>query len=302
MRKSQSFTNEERRLADIARKVAMNQNVLYHGTRYPQSILRAGVLFTPYPGEPKISFTRSPEVAAYFAVMKRFNDEGRGAILVFDRDSLHSRHRMELARSDTGWGYEAEEEIWENITDLSKHLVGLVSELKTFCSLRHRLRSRLFGMHTDNRLRELRLPVPSWCRRPAEMEETSRKQMRATKALNACLDIETVAEQVGLRPDTVRRLARDLRHPDREWNLGGILLSWGLMDRRKLHQKTRHQLVPLRIKLSNGMSAIPVGADRIEALMMYPGKSQGAVMKTLRQELPDLINALVAANDYRRHE
>ncbi len=43
------YTKEERQLAGLARKMAMQQNVLYHGTRYAQSILRTGVLFTSDP-------------------------------------------------------------------------------------------------------------------------------------------------------------------------------------------------------------------------------------------------------------
>jgi hypothetical protein len=80
MRAPLNYRNEERHLAGLARKMAMNRNVLYHGTRYARSILRSGVLFTAYPGKPKVAFTRSPEVAAYWALMERFNDEGRGAI------------------------------------------------------------------------------------------------------------------------------------------------------------------------------------------------------------------------------
>lgn len=189
MRASQRFTKEERILADIARKVARDQNVLCHGTRYAQSILRAGVLFTPYPGEPKISFTRSPEVAAYFAMLDRFNDEGSGAILVFDRDSLHSRHKIKLVRSDTGWGHEAEEEIWDDIPDVAKHLVGLISEPRKSCSVRHRLRSRFFSMQTDKRLRELGLPVPAWCRRPAQLETNLKRHLLACNVLNLSTDI-----------------------------------------------------------------------------------------------------------------
>src|SRR5665213_3240032 len=118
MRAPLNYRNEERQLADFARKMAMNQDVLYHGTRYGRSILRSGVLFTAYPGKQKVSFTRSPEAAAYFALMERFNDEGRGAILIFDRDSLLSQYKINLIHEkwvpvgDTGWHDEAEEEIW----------------------------------------------------------------------------------------------------------------------------------------------------------------------------------------------
>jgi len=293
MRASQRFTNEEQNLADIARKAAMNRNVLYHGTRYGRSILRAGVLFTPFPGEPKISFTRSPEIAAYFALLERFNDEGCGTILVFDRDSLHSRHKIKLVRCDTGWGHEAEEEIWDEIPDVAKHLVGFISGTKTSWSTRHRLRGRFFSMQTDTRLKELRLPVPAWCRQSAELEENLKRQLLACNALNSPMDIAAVAERVGLRIDTVRRLAASLQQPERDWNLAAILLSWGLIDRNKLRYRTRPKLVPVKIKCGKGISVIPVDADRIEALVYYSGKSRSNVLKELHRELPCLINELM---------
>ena len=39
------YTDAERQLAGQAREIAMNRDVLYHGTRYAQSILKTGVLF-----------------------------------------------------------------------------------------------------------------------------------------------------------------------------------------------------------------------------------------------------------------
>ena len=42
------------------------------------SIFKTGVLFYSDPGHPKVSFTRAPEVAAYWALLERDYDEGRG--------------------------------------------------------------------------------------------------------------------------------------------------------------------------------------------------------------------------------
>ena len=71
------YTTAERELALLARKLAMNRDVLYHGTRYRQSILKTETLFCPEVGVDAVFFTRSPEVAAYWALLKRDDDESR---------------------------------------------------------------------------------------------------------------------------------------------------------------------------------------------------------------------------------
>ena len=85
------YTAAERQLAGIARQKAMNQDVLYHGTRYAKSILKRGALFRSAFGDQKVCFTRFAEVAAYWALVERDDDEGRGSIFIFDRNSLGRR-------------------------------------------------------------------------------------------------------------------------------------------------------------------------------------------------------------------
>jgi hypothetical protein len=110
--------------------MAGGRAVLYHGTRYPTSILRTGVLFAP--GFGKISFTRSPEVAAYWALMERCPDEGRGAILIFDRTALGCRyaltpvHEQWVEVGGRYWHDEAEEEVWTDIVNIGRYLIGHV--------------------------------------------------------------------------------------------------------------------------------------------------------------------------------
>lgn len=65
------------------------------------------------------------------------------------------------------------------------------------------------------------------------------------------------------------------------------------MDRCKLLQRTRQKLVSVRIKLSRGISVVPVAADRIEALVAYSGKSRSNVLKELCRELPCLVDELM---------
>jgi hypothetical protein len=90
------YTTAQRELALLARTVATDRDVLYHGTRYRQSILKMEILFRPEIGVPAVFLTRSPEVAAYWALLKRDNDEGRGSIFVFDRQSLASRYKIQF--------------------------------------------------------------------------------------------------------------------------------------------------------------------------------------------------------------
>jgi hypothetical protein len=126
-------TQEMRRLANLARKMAGDRAVLYHGSRYPTSVLRTGVLFTSEPGLGKISFTRLPEVAAYWALMERRPDEGCGAIFLFDREALRCRYKIEPVHekwvevNGRYWHDEAEEEVWTNIANIRRYLVGYIS-------------------------------------------------------------------------------------------------------------------------------------------------------------------------------
>jgi hypothetical protein len=126
------YTAVQRQFANMAREKAGNLDVLYHGTRHAQSIMKTGALFHSMPGERKVCLTRSAEVAAYWASIKRDCDEGRGSILIFDRQSLERRYKVVpnpevYWHSKTLFHDEAEEEIWETVTDVHDHLIGFVS-------------------------------------------------------------------------------------------------------------------------------------------------------------------------------
>ena len=64
-----------------------------------------------------MAFSRSPRVAAHFATLPRDDDEGVGAILVFDRPSLKTRYKLECI--DNGWATDASEfnEFWRDKHD-----------------------------------------------------------------------------------------------------------------------------------------------------------------------------------------
>jgi hypothetical protein len=129
---------QTRFLSKKARLMARGQDVLFHGTRHRESVLTSGFLqSSPY--IQTVSFTRSPKVAAYWAALPRDDDEGSGAVLVFDRASLKARYKFECV--DNGWEFdpsthnefwradhdEFEEQVWARNVEIAPHLIGLIS-------------------------------------------------------------------------------------------------------------------------------------------------------------------------------
>jgi hypothetical protein len=154
------YSEEERELAARAREVAGDQDILYHGTRYAQSILRTGALLCPECWQ--VSFTRSAEVAAYWALMERDDDEGVGSILVLNRGSLAQGYDL-CAVPEVFWlsadrfHNEAEEEIRADLPDLSNHLLGIVSGQAADPSTRRTQLNRKRNAEIELRLQQLRL-------------------------------------------------------------------------------------------------------------------------------------------------
>ena len=79
-------------LALQTRAISRGRDVLYHGTRYRQSILASGLLALSNSGG--VYFTRDVKTAVHWATLSR-DDEDAGAILVFDRPSLRARDEAE---------------------------------------------------------------------------------------------------------------------------------------------------------------------------------------------------------------
>jgi hypothetical protein len=95
------LTDRELVMAKLARKLAWGRDAIFHGTRYANETLRTGKLIPPDWGDRAICITRSPETAAYFALMLgREVDHWSGAILVLSRASLCQRYRLEPHRYD----------------------------------------------------------------------------------------------------------------------------------------------------------------------------------------------------------
>jgi hypothetical protein len=151
------YAKAVRQLAGMARQKAMDRDALYHGTRFAELIRKTGVLFYSDPGDPKVSFTRSPEVAAYWALLERDYDEGRGSVFIFDRQSLERRYKVEAnpevyRLTNTLFHDEAEEAIWSNVIDIGNHLIGLVSGPKGWRSHKHKTLNRKYRARIEARL------------------------------------------------------------------------------------------------------------------------------------------------------
>jgi hypothetical protein len=150
------YTKAVRQLAGMARQKAMDRDALYHGTGFAELILKTGVLFySDQPGDPKV--TRSPEVAAYWALLERDYDEGRGSVFIFDRQSLERRYKVEANpevdwHTDTLFHDEAEEEIRANVIDIGNHLIGLVSGPTGHRSHKHETLNRKHRARIEARL------------------------------------------------------------------------------------------------------------------------------------------------------
>jgi hypothetical protein len=114
-------------LAKLARKIGRGHDAIYHGTRHPREVLRGGRLKPDTTN--KVSLSRSPEVAAHFALLP---DDGiirwLPAVLVLNRSSLVQTYRLEPWRYDEDWDDEQEEVVWGRTINFRKHLLGVVRE------------------------------------------------------------------------------------------------------------------------------------------------------------------------------
>jgi hypothetical protein len=121
------FTDRVHMLARLARQIGRGNDAIYHGTRLPQEVLRLGKLKPD--GNGAVSLSRSPEVAAYFALLP---DDGivrwSPAVLVLNRSSLVQTYRLEPWRYGEDWDDEQEEAIWGRTVSFRRHLLGVVRE------------------------------------------------------------------------------------------------------------------------------------------------------------------------------
>jgi hypothetical protein len=125
-----ALTDRERVMAQLAKKLGQGRNVIYHGTRRLADVLRSGKLVPPLTSECAVFFSRSAEVAAYFAsFLGDKEDQLSPGVLVLDRDSLSRSYRIEPNRYDEfSARNEREEAIWYRMVNIRRHLLGVVRE------------------------------------------------------------------------------------------------------------------------------------------------------------------------------
>jgi hypothetical protein len=110
-----------------------------------------------YTGDPVVCFSRSPGEAAYWAILPRDDDECRGAVLVFDRDRLAMRHRLEPVDNAFFDVDEQEERVWERDVLLADGLVGIAIQPQRFLgrgnrqAMHHNVRRLLTEMAVPHR-------------------------------------------------------------------------------------------------------------------------------------------------------
>jgi hypothetical protein len=119
------FTAREYMFAKLARKIGRGHHAMYHGTRYPEEVLRSGKLIPDI--TKKVSLSRSPEVAAHFACLVGDAEwVWSPAVLVLNKRTLIQTYRLEP------WHYgqadEQEEVIRRRTVAFRKHLLGVVTE------------------------------------------------------------------------------------------------------------------------------------------------------------------------------
>ena len=128
LREPPSRSDRQIVMARLARKIGRGHNAIYHGTRHLPLVRRAGKLLPAGVWDPAVFFTRSPEVAAYWAnMLGREMDQFCGGILVLNRASLVQNYRLEPSRYAEDWKYdEREENVLGRSINIRRHLLGVV--------------------------------------------------------------------------------------------------------------------------------------------------------------------------------
>lgn len=144
-------------MARLARKIGRGHDAIYHGTRHLTLVLRSGKLLPAKIGDAAVFFTRSPEVAAYWANMwGREQDQFCGGVLVLNRTSLVQNNRLEPSRYAEDWKYdEREESVWGRPINIRRHLLGVVRQADVDAILgppRHRFFPNGYSAWSDQQL------------------------------------------------------------------------------------------------------------------------------------------------------
>src|SRR6187200_307147 len=99
-------SNRQIVMGRLARKIGRGHDAIYHGTRHLPLVLRIGKLLPAAIGDPAVFFTRSPEVAAYWAgMLGDERDQFCGGVLVLNRASLDQNYQLGPSRYAEDWKY-----------------------------------------------------------------------------------------------------------------------------------------------------------------------------------------------------
>jgi hypothetical protein len=107
-----------------------DRDVVYHGTCFGRTIGNANALIAGLRGNPFISLTRSPHIAAYWSLMRVPGDDGFGTVLTLDRTLLTQRYHLGPASNmpsvdERQCDDETEERIQDqDVTDLTSCLLS----------------------------------------------------------------------------------------------------------------------------------------------------------------------------------
>jgi hypothetical protein len=124
------WTDREIVMARPARKIGRGHDAIYHGTRHLPLVLRSGKLLPAGTRDPAVFFTRSREVAAYWAgMLGREMDQFCGGILILNRTTLANSYRLEPSSEAEVWKYdEREEKVLGRSINIRRHLLGVVRQ------------------------------------------------------------------------------------------------------------------------------------------------------------------------------
>lgn len=112
-------TASEVTLGRRIRQLTRGRDLIFHGTRFGQAILKENRFRKAPCGDIVVSFARSPEMAAYWALLPRIEAgaEPQGTVFVIDRIALKSRYRVvpfhdPIWDTSTSRNDETEDRVW----------------------------------------------------------------------------------------------------------------------------------------------------------------------------------------------
>jgi hypothetical protein len=130
LREPRLGTDREVVMARLDRKIGRRHDAIFHGLRHLPLVMRSGKLLASALGDPTVYFSRSPEVASYWAnMLGREQEQFCGGILILNRASLVQSYRLRPSRYTPNWkADEREEHIWGRPINIRRHLLGVVRQ------------------------------------------------------------------------------------------------------------------------------------------------------------------------------